>query len=63
VAAVPYGIFPSANGKGEVFFKASDETLKILFWNGSKWQELETFLKDGWLTTSVTKTGVFVLVK
>lgn len=63
IAALPYGIFPSVSGKGEVSFKTSEETAKILFWDGTKWQELQGTLSDGWLTTSVQKTGIFVLVK
>jgi len=62
IGAVPYGIFPSSSAKGEVFFKANEEAA-ILVWDGTKWLETESSLVDGWLRTSVQKTGIFVLVK
>lgn len=62
IAALPYGIFPSSAVKAEVAFKTS-ETARILFWDGTKWQEIESSLVDGWLTASVSKTGIFILAK
>lgn len=63
IATLPYGIFPTTSGKGEVSFKTSGENGKILFWDGVKWQELKGTLSDGWLTAPVQKTGIFILVK
>lgn len=63
IAALPYGVFPTTSGKGEVSFKTSEENGKILFWDGVKWQELTGTLSDGWLAASVQKTGIFVLTK
>lgn len=61
--SIPYGIFPSVSAKAEVSFKTDDQSAKILFWDGRKWQELQGTFLSGWITTSVSKTGVFVLVK
>lgn len=63
IAAIPYAVFPSVTMKGTVSFKTSLTNAKVLFWQGTKWQNLETAFVDGWLTASATKTGTYVLVK
>lgn len=63
IAALPYAIFPSVSGKGEVSFKTSEEAVKILLWDGTKWQELQGTLSSGWLTAQTSKAGIFALVK
>lgn len=63
IIMAPYGIFPSSSTIGKVAYKTDDETAKILFWNDQKWEELRTSFADGWLSATVQKTGVFVLVK
>lgn len=63
IAALPYGVLSAGTGKGEVFFKTAEETARILFWDGTKWQELKAIFSDGWLTASAQKTGIFVMVR
>ncbi len=63
IAALPYAIFPSASGKGEVSFKTAEEAAKILLWDGTKWLELQGTLSNGWLTAQTSKAGIFALVK
>jgi len=58
----PYGIFPSVAAKGTVSFKTANQSNKILFWDNGKWQELTSSFADGWLSASVSKTGIFLLV-
>jgi len=59
----PYGIFPSIATKGTVSFKTTDQSAKILLWDNGKWQELTGLFSEGWISASVSKTGIFVLVK
>ena len=63
IATLPYGDFPSVSAKGEAAFKTTNPEAKILFWNNQKWEELKSSYANGWLTASVAKTGIFVLVK
>lgn len=63
VISIPYGIFPSVAAKGTVSFKTDEQSAKILFWDSTKWQELEANFSDGWLSAPISKTGIFVLVK
>jgi len=63
VGLSPYGIFPLILAKGTVSFKTAEQSARILFWDNGKWQELTGSFSDGWLSTPVSKTGIFVLVK
>lgn len=60
--SAPYGVFPSISAKGEVAFK-TDQSAKILFWDSTEWLELPGTSSSGWITSSVSKTGIFILVK
>lgn len=63
VLLAPYGVFPSVVAVGTVSFKSAEETAKILFWNGQKWDELKSTFADGQISAPIQKTGTFVLVK
>lgn len=53
----------SASNEFAVSFRSSDQTAKIMAYDGSKWQEMETTAADGMISTSGPFMEVYLLVK
>ena len=66
VIAGPYGFYadsPRSLSGSTITFEDAGDNAQILFWNGSKWQELATKVSGKKASAQVSNLGTFVLVE
>ena len=61
--SLPYAVFPSTGIKGTVLFKTSETTGKIMLYDGSSWNSLDTAFSAGKASAATSKGGIFIFVK